>query len=145
MDNTIFAIITAFFGYLIKDGFDRRSDLRARKIPIYIEVLEAIQPALHLLKTEGAVALDPKVSAKVVTWGSIEIVVAYATLRQHLTSQQPNNLEIRKAMGQLLAGIRKDLGHGGRQAPRFDELTGMLFSADAVVSNLVARTPVAPK
>jgi hypothetical protein len=142
--NIFFAIITTFFGYFIKDFFDRRSDLRARKIPIYIEVLEAIQPALHLPKTEGAVALEPKVTAKVVTWGSDEIVVAYATLREHLKTQKPDN-EIRKALGQLLAGIRKDLGHGDRQAPRFDELTGMLFSADGVVSNLVARTPAAPK
>ena len=97
-------------------------------------------------KTEGAAVLEPKVTAKVVTWGSDEMVVAYAELRMHLTSQQPDNLEIRKALGRLLAGIRKDLGHVDRQAPaRFDELTGMLFSADGVVSNLVARTPAAPK
>jgi hypothetical protein len=71
---------------------------------------------LYLPKTEGAVALDPKVSAKVVTWGSLEIVLAYATLRKLLKSQKPDNPEIWKALGQLLAGIRKDLGHGDRQA-----------------------------
>ena len=150
MDKTILVAIIAalasFLGYVLKDIHDRRSDLRARKIPIYIEVLEEIQPALHVPRTEGAVALEPKVTAKVVTWGSDEVVVAYATLRMHLTSQQPDNLEIRKALGHLLAGIRKDLGHADKQAPaRFDELTGMLFSADGVVSNLVARTPAAPK
>ena len=42
-----------------------------------------------------------------------------------------NDAEIKKALGDLLAGIRKDLGHADRQAPaRFDELIAMLFFAD---------------
>jgi hypothetical protein len=127
----IIAAVASLLGYFVKDVLDRRSDLRARKIPIYTELLEAIQAALHVPRTKGSVTLMPELTSKVVTWGSNEVVLAYAQLRMHLTSQELNDPEIKKALGALLAGIRKDLGHADRQAPaRFDELTGMLFFAD---------------
>jgi hypothetical protein len=128
------AIITAvglLLGYIVKDSLDRRSDLRARKIPIYTELIEEIQAALHVTRAKRAVTPKPEVTSRVVTWGSNDVVLAYAQLRMHLRSQEPNDSEIRKALGDLLAGIRRDLGHADRQAPaRFDELTGMLFFAD---------------
>ena len=135
MDTTILvaiiAAVASLLGYFVKDIFDRRSDLRARKIPIYIELLEAIQAALPVPRTTGAITLKPEVTSRVVTWGSNEVVLAYAQLRMRLTSRESNDAEIKKALGDLLAGIRKDLGHADRQAPaRFDELIAMLFFAD---------------
>ncbi len=127
----IIAASAALFGHFVKQALDRRSDLRARKIPIYTEVLEEIQAALRVLRNQAAVSLKPEVTSRVVTWGSYEVVLAYAQLRSRLTSQKPNVPEIKKFLGDLLVGIRKDLGHADRQAPaRFDELTAMLFSAD---------------
>ena len=135
MDTTILvaiiAAVASLLGYFVKDIFDRRSDLRARKIPIYIELLEAIQAALPVPRTTGAVTLNPEVTSRVVTWGSNEVVLAYAQLRMRLKSRESNDADIKKALGDLLAGIRKDLGHADRQAPaRFDELIAMLFFAD---------------
>jgi len=135
MDTTILvaiiAAVASLLGYVVKDTFDRRSDLRARKIPIYIELLEAIQAALPVPRTTGAITLRHEVTSRVVTWGSNEVVLAYAQLRMRLTSRESNDAEIKKALGDLLAGIRKDLGHADRQAPaRFDELIAMLFFAD---------------
>ena len=135
MDTTILvaiiAAVASLLGYFVKDIFDRRSDLRARKIPIYIELLEAIQAALPVPRTTGTVTLNPEVTSRVVTWGSNEVVLAYAQLRMRLKSRESNDAEIKKALGDLLTGIRKDLGHADRQAPaRFDELTAMLFFAD---------------
>ncbi len=135
MDTTILvaiiAAVASLLGYFVKDIFDRRSDLRARKIPIYIELLEVVQAALPVPRTTGAVTLKPEVTSRVVTWGSNEVVLAYAQLRMRLTSRESNDAEIKKALGDLLAGIRKDLGHADRQAPaRFDELIAMLFFAD---------------
>ena len=127
----IIAASAAVLGHFVKQSLDRRSDLRARKIPIYTELLEAIQATLHALRTKEAVTLSSQVTSGVVTWGSNEVVLAYAQLRSHLTSQEPNVHEIKKSLGELLAGIRKDLGHADRQAPaRFNELTAMLFFAD---------------
>ena len=135
MNTTIVvAVIVAsagILGHFTTHALDRRSDLRAHKIPIYTELLEAIQVALHVLRNKGAVSLNPEVTSKVVTWGSHEVVFAYAQLRNHLRSQEPNVPEIKKCFGDLLAGIRRDLGHSDRQAPaKFDELTAMLFFAD---------------
>jgi hypothetical protein len=131
---TLVAIIAAsagLLGHFVKQHLDRRIDLRARKIPVYTELLEAIQAGLRVLKTKEAVTLKPEVTSKVVTWGSYELVVAYAQLRMHLTSKEPNVPEIKKAFGALLAEIREDLGHSDRQAPaKFDALTAMLFFAD---------------
>jgi hypothetical protein len=135
METTVVAIISAsalLLGHFVKQLLDRRSDLRARKIPIYTELLEAIQAALHVLKTKEAVTIKPEVTSKVVTWGSHEVVLAYAWLRMHLTTKEPSAPEIKEALGALLTEIRKDLGHADRQAPaNFHELTAMLFFADA--------------
>ena len=134
--NVLIAIIAAsatLVGLFVTQYFARRTDLHARKIPIYIELLEAIQAALRMRRTKEAVTLKPEVTSRVVTWGSNEVVLAYAELRAHLTSKEPNipDSEIKKALGSLLIEIRKDLGHADRQAPaRFDELTAMLFFAD---------------
>ena len=65
----IIAAVASLLGYVVKDIFDRRSDLRARKIPIYIDLLEAIQAALHVPRTKGAVTLKPEVTSRVVTMG----------------------------------------------------------------------------
>lgn len=133
--NVLIAIIGAsatVITVFITQYLARRMDLHARKIPIYTELLEAIQVAVRALKTKGAVTLKLEVTARVVTWGSNEVVLAYAELRMHLKSNEPNVPEIKKALGVLLAEIRKDLGHADRQAPaKFDALTAMLFSADA--------------
>ena len=132
--NVLVAIIGAFGALvvlLVTQYHARLMELRARKIPIYTEVLEEIQAVLHVLRKKEAVTLKPKVTSSVVTWGSHEVVLAYAELRMHLTSKEPNVPEIKKSLGDLLAGIRKDLGHSDKQAPaRFGELTGMLFNAD---------------
>ena len=135
MDTTILVAIivavTGILGHFTTHALDRRNDLRNRKIPIYTELLESIQTALHVLRNNEAVTLKAEVTSKVVTWGSHEVVFAYAQLRSHLRSQEPNVPEIKKCFGDLLAGIRKDLGHADRQAPaKFDELTAMLFFAD---------------
>ena len=127
----IIAASAALLGHFVKQHLDRRIDLRARKIPIYTELLEAIQAVLHVPRTKEAVTLMLEVTSRVVTWGSYEVVLAYAQLRMHLTSKEPNVPEIKKALGALLAEISKDLGHADRQAPaKFDALTAMLFFAD---------------
>src|SRR5215204_3125124 len=104
MESTILVAVIAalagLLGHFVKQALDRRSDLRARKIPIYTELLEEIQAALHVLRIKGAVTLKPEVTSRVVTWGSHEVVLAYAELRMHLKSKEPNVPEIK----QLLAG-----------------------------------------
>jgi hypothetical protein len=131
---TVVAIIAAsaaVLGHFVKQSLDRRSDLRARKIPIYTELLEAVQAALQAMTKSEPITLSPPVTSRVVTWGSSEVVLAYAVLRTHLKTQDKNIPEMRKSLGELLAAIRKDLGHADRQAPtKFNELTGMLFFAD---------------
>jgi len=128
----IIAAAAAVLGHFVKQHLDRRADLRARKIPIYTELLEAIQAALHGLRAKAAVALKPELTARVVTWGSSAVVLAYAELRMLLTSKEPNASEIKKALRALLMEIRKDLGHDDRDAgAKFNELTAMMFFNDA--------------
>ena len=132
---TLVAIITAsaaVLGYFVKQHLDRRADLRARKIPIYTELLEAVQAALHVLRAKETVALKLELTSKVVTWGSFAVVLAYAELRTLLTSAEPNDGKIQKALRDLLMEIRKDLGHDDRDAgAKFNELTAMMFFNDA--------------
>jgi hypothetical protein len=128
----IIAASAAVLGHFVKQHLDRRTDLRARKIPIYTELLEAIQAALHVLRAKAAVALKPELTARVVTWGSSAMVLAYAELRTLLTSKDPNAGEIQKALTALLMEIRKDLGHDDRDAgAKFNELTAVMFFNDA--------------
>jgi predicted Rdx family selenoprotein len=129
----LIAAAAALLGHVVKQHLDRRMDLRARKIPIYTELLEAIQVAVRELKTKGTVTLKPELSSKVVTWGSPSVVLAYAQIRMLLTSGgEPNTQDIKGALRALLTEIRKDLGHNDRNAgARYDELTAMLFFNDA--------------
>jgi len=128
----LIAATAALLGHFLKQHLDRRMDLRARKIPIYTELLEEIQTALRVLKTKEAVTLKPELSARVVTWGSASVVLAYAEIRMLLTSGEPIAQDIKGALRALLAEIRKDLGHDDRSAgARYDELTAMLFFNDA--------------
>jgi hypothetical protein len=135
---TLVAIIAAsagVLGHFVKQYLDRRLDIvkeqHARKIPIYTELLEAIQNALNVLKAKEVVILKPELTAKVVTWGSSGVVVAYATLRMHLISKDPNINEIEQDLGHLLTEFRKDIGHDDKNAgKRFDELTAKMFFYD---------------
>jgi hypothetical protein len=134
--NLLIAIIAAFvtvLGLFITQYLARRSDLYARKIPIYVDLLDAIQGALRMRRAKEPVAFKSEVTSRVVTWGSNQVVLAYAALRGSLIAKEANasDFEIKKLLGHLLIQIRKDLGHSDRQAPaRFDELTAMLFFAD---------------
>jgi hypothetical protein len=132
---TLVAIIAASGAILlhfVQQHFARLADLRVRKIPIYTELLEAIQAALHVLRAKADVTLKPELTSKVVTWGSSAVVLAYAELRMHFNSKEPNLDEIKKVLGTLLTGIRKDLGHSdGDAGTKFDQLTAMLFFHDA--------------
>jgi hypothetical protein len=128
----LIAATAALLGHFVKQHLDRRMDLRARKIPIYTELLEEIQAALRVLKTKEVVTLKPALSARVVTWGSASVVLAYAEIRMLLTSTEPNVDAVKSALRTLLTKIRKDLGHDDRNAgARYDELTAMLFFNDA--------------
>jgi hypothetical protein len=135
---TLVAIIAAsagVLGHFVKQHLDRRLDIikeqHARKIPIYTELLEAIQTALHVLRMKEAVTLKPELTARVVTWGSSAVVLAYATLRMHLIGKEPKDDEIEEALAHLLTEIRKDIGHDDKNAgKRFDELTAKMFFYD---------------
>ena len=128
----LIAATAALLGHFVKQHLDRRMDLRARKIPIYTELLEEIQAALRVLKTKEVVTLKPALSARVVTWGSASVILAYAEIRMLLTSREPNIDAVKSALRTLLTKIRKDLGHDDRNAgARYDELTAMLFFNDA--------------
>ena len=133
--NILVAIIGAFgtlLVLLVTQYLARLRELRARKIPIYTELLEEIQAALHLLRQKADVVLKPNLTSRVVTWGSSAVVLAYAELRMHLKSKEPNVDEIKKVLGTLLTEIRNDLGHKDRNAGvRYDELTAVLFFNDA--------------
>jgi hypothetical protein len=92
-------------------------------------------------RTKEAVSFKAEVTSRVVTWGSSEVVVAYALLRDRLMSQDPNVPEIKQYLGEVLAGIRNDLGHADRQAPeRFAEVTAILFFEDLPPNNGMQRT-----
>jgi hypothetical protein len=132
---SIIAAFAGLLGHFVKQHVDRRQDIlreqHARKIPIYTELLEAIHLALGATRRQEPVTLRPELTAKFVTWGSADVVVAYATLRMHLIGNEREEGAVEQSLATLLSQIRKDIGHNDKDAgKRFDELTAKMFFYD---------------
>src|SRR5204863_6418474 len=110
METTILVAIIAasagLLGHFVKQHADRRLDImreqQARKIPIYTELLEAIHTALRAIRRQEHIILPSELTAKIVTWGSADVVVAYGTFRMHLIREKREDEEVERALGVLL-------------------------------------------
>lgn len=129
----LIAAVAALIGHFAKQHVDRSAELqreqRAKKIPIYTELLELVQSAFFASNRQDAPKRSPTMTSKVIAWTPSSVVVAYVDVWQKLEGKQAASLaELEDAVGRLLSAIRQDLGHSDRDAGAdFHVLTAKVF------------------
>ena len=129
------AAVAALIGHFAKQHVDRRAELereqRAKKIPIYTELLEQIQSALFASNRQDASKRNPTMTSRIISWAPSSVVVAYIDVWQMIEGKQARLAELEKSVGRLLAAIRQDLGHSdGDAGANFHLLTARVFLND---------------
>jgi hypothetical protein len=131
--------IVVLIGHFVKQHFDRLAELereqRAKKIPIYTELLELIQSALFASNSQDAPKRNPMMTSKVISWAPSSVVIAYIDVWQMIEGKPASPAELEKAVGELLAAIRQDLGQSDKNAGvDFHLLTAKVFLNDCKAS-----------
>jgi hypothetical protein len=142
-----FAFVVTLAGVLSTRYYERRKALdeqiRARKTPIYEELIEGLFAQLHELSDGGEIDagatanLLRRLTPKLIIWGSDDVVVAWSRWRRDVRTLQ--GAEVLFAFESLLSAIRKDLGHKGTNVVPGDLLGLFVNDTDYLPARTVTK------
>lgn len=128
--------VAALIGHYVQQYFARRSDLqnklRAKRVLVYTDLLQATQDALASGKH---VFRDARLTARLITWATPEVIIAFTDVRYKFVSPKA---ELEAAVAKLIASIRKDLGHDDKEAGNlYGVLLARIYMTDAAAPQVV--------
>jgi hypothetical protein len=146
MDTTIKATlitaVAALIGHYFQKYLERRTDLqnelRAKRVLIYTDLLQATQDALAKTKGGEHVLRDASLTTRLIAWATPEVILAFTDVWQKLEGTNASHEELEGAVANLLAAIRKDFGHDDKQAgARFDVLIARIYVPKTAAQQIV--------
>jgi len=139
---TLITAVAALIGHYFQKYLDRRTDLqnelRAKRVLIYTDLLQATQDALAKTKSGEHVLRDASLTTRLIAWATPQVIVAFTMVWQLLEGAEASREELGAAVANLLASIRKDFGHDDTQAgARFDMLIATIYVPKTAAQQIV--------
>jgi len=125
-------VVVSVGGVLLARFIERRKlieeEIRAKKIPMYTELVEGLFSALNDISkngevdTEATTALFQRLTPQLMTWASDDVLLSWSRWRRGLNSGAFVGPQVLFAFESVLQAIRKDYGHKNQGVARGDLL-----------------------
>jgi hypothetical protein len=140
--GTLIAAAVAVIVHIVKQIYDRRTELqnelRAKRVLIYTDLLQATQDALARTTSGERVLRDASLTTRLIAWATPEVILAFTEFWQRIDPTHPSHENLESSVADLLAAIRKDFGHDDKQAgARFDELIAKIYVPKTAAQQIV--------
>ena len=144
--GALIAAAVAVIVHYVKQYLDRRTELqnelRAKRVLIYTDLLQATQDALARSTSGEHVLRDASLTTRLIAWATPEVILAFTDVWQKIERTNASDEKLKSAVADLLAAIRKDFGHDDKQAgARFDELIASIYVPKTAAQQIERERP----